>query len=69
MALSVEEQAAGAVDVILKDGGTLRLRPPSAADEDAVLAFLEGLSERSLVWSGGSISSSQLPIMSKSGFW
>ena len=48
MALSVEEQAAGAVDVILKDGGTLRLRPPAAADEDAVLAFLAGLSERSL---------------------
>ncbi len=48
MALSVEERAAGAVDVILKDGGTLRLRPLSAADEDAVLAFLEGLSERSL---------------------
>ena len=48
MALSVEEQAAGAVDVILKDGGTLRLRPPAAADEEAVLAFLAGLSERSL---------------------
>ena len=48
MALSVEEQAAGAVDVILKDGGTLRLRPPSAADQDAVLAFLAGLSDRSL---------------------
>jgi acetyl coenzyme A synthetase (ADP forming)-like protein len=48
LALSVEEQAAGAVDVILKDGGTLRLRPPTAADEDAVLAFLEGLSDRSL---------------------
>ena len=46
MALSVEEQAA--VDVILKDGGTLRLRPPVAADEEAVLAFLAGLSERSL---------------------
>ncbi len=48
LALSVEEQAAGAVDVILKDGGTLRLRPPSAADEDGVLAFLAALSERSL---------------------
>ena len=44
----VEEQAVGAVDVILKDGGTLRLRPPAAADEEAVLAFLAGLSERSL---------------------
>jgi acetate---CoA ligase (ADP-forming) len=48
LALSVEEQAAGAVDVILKDGGTLRLRPPSAADEDAVVAFFSGLNERSL---------------------
>jgi acetate---CoA ligase (ADP-forming) len=48
LALSVEEQAAGAVDVILKDGGTLRLRPPSAADEDAVVAFFSGLHERSL---------------------
>jgi acetate---CoA ligase (ADP-forming) len=44
----VEEQAAGAVDVILKDGGTLRLRPPSSADADAVLEFLQGLSDRSL---------------------
>jgi acetyl coenzyme A synthetase (ADP forming)-like protein len=48
LAPSAEQQAAGAVDVILKDGGTLRLRPPVAADVDAVLAFLEGLSERSL---------------------
>src|SRR3954447_6719307 len=47
LALSVEEQAAGAVDVILRDGGTLRLRPPAAADADAVLRFLEELSERS----------------------
>jgi acetyl coenzyme A synthetase (ADP forming)-like protein len=48
LASSVEETAAGAVDVILKDGGTLRLRPPAAADADAVLEFLRGLSERSL---------------------
>src|SRR3954453_13927565 len=47
LALSVGEQAAGAVDVILRDGGTLRLRPPAAADADAVLRFLEELSERS----------------------
>jgi len=46
--LSVEGQAAGAVDVILKDGGTLRLRPPAADDAEAVLAFLQGLSERTL---------------------
>jgi acetyl coenzyme A synthetase (ADP forming)-like protein len=48
LAPTAEQQAAGAVDVILKDGGTLRLRPPTAADADAVLAFLERLSERSL---------------------
>ena len=48
LAPSVEEAAAGAVDVILKDGGTLRLRPPTAADEGAVLEFLRGLSERTL---------------------
>ena len=46
--LSVGGQAAGAVDVILKDGGTLRLRPPAAGDAGAVLAFLQGLSERTL---------------------
>jgi acetate---CoA ligase (ADP-forming) len=34
-------------DVILRHGGTLRLRPPVAADADAVLAFLAGLSEQS----------------------
>ncbi|HSC48706.1 MAG TPA: GNAT family N-acetyltransferase [Gaiellaceae bacterium] len=45
MATTTTEQ--GAVDVILKDGGTLRLRPPAGADAGAVLAFLEGLSERS----------------------
>jgi acetyl coenzyme A synthetase (ADP forming)-like protein len=46
--LNVGDRAAGAVDVILKDGGTLRLRPPGAGDADAVLAFLQGLSERTL---------------------
>jgi acetyl coenzyme A synthetase (ADP forming)-like protein len=39
---------AGAVDVILRDGGTLRLRPPRAADAEALVAFFAGLSERSL---------------------
>jgi acetate---CoA ligase (ADP-forming) len=47
LASRVEDQAAGAVDVIVKDGGTLRLRPPASADEDAVLEFLQGLSDRS----------------------
>jgi acetyl coenzyme A synthetase (ADP forming)-like protein len=36
-----------ATDVILRDGSTLRLRPPSAADADGLLAFFTGLSERS----------------------
>ena len=35
------------VDVILRDGSTLRLRPPSAADADALVAFFERLSPRS----------------------
>jgi acetate---CoA ligase (ADP-forming) len=48
LASSVEEHAAGAVDVILRDGGTLRLRPPVRGDSGAVLEFLRSLSERSL---------------------
>jgi acetyl coenzyme A synthetase (ADP forming)-like protein len=35
-------------DVILRDGSTLRLRPPGAADRDAVVAFFEALSPESL---------------------
>ncbi|HEY3071001.1 MAG TPA: GNAT family N-acetyltransferase [Gaiellaceae bacterium] len=35
-------------DVILREGRTLRLRPPTAADADSVLALFERLSERSL---------------------
>ena len=38
----------GFVDVILRDGGTLRLRPPEAADASALTDFFAGLSERSL---------------------
>jgi acetate---CoA ligase (ADP-forming) len=36
-----------ATDVILRDGSTLRLRPPLAEDADAMLEFFESLSERS----------------------
>ena len=35
-------------DVILRDGRTLRLRPPGRDDAEALLAFFGGLSERSL---------------------
>ena len=35
------------VDVILRDGGTLRLRAPRREDADAVLAFFRGLSRES----------------------
>ena len=40
--------AEDAVDVILRDGTTLRLRPPTAEDAGALLAFFGGLSEESL---------------------
>ncbi|HSC91917.1 MAG TPA: GNAT family N-acetyltransferase [Gaiellaceae bacterium] len=39
---------ADVVDVILRDGSTLRLRPPGRDDGDALLAFFSSLSERSL---------------------
>src|SRR5947199_3474148 len=35
-------------DVILRDGSTLRLRPPANVDADRLLAFYQGLSEQSL---------------------
>jgi acetyl coenzyme A synthetase (ADP forming)-like protein len=39
---------ADVVDVILRDGSTLRLRPPTRADADAILDFFRSLSEQSL---------------------
>ena len=42
LASSLDQAVAEAVDVILRDGGTLRLRPPLAADADALLAFFDG---------------------------
>jgi succinyl-CoA synthetase alpha subunit/GNAT superfamily N-acetyltransferase len=39
--------ASDAVDGILMDGGTLRLRPPEASDGDGLLEFFVGLSEQS----------------------
>jgi acetate---CoA ligase (ADP-forming) len=38
----------GPVDVILRDGRSLRLRPPRREDAEALLAFFTGLSPRSL---------------------
>jgi acetyl coenzyme A synthetase (ADP forming)-like protein len=35
-------------DVVLRDGSTMRLRPPTAADAGELLAFFQGLSDRSL---------------------
>ncbi len=37
-------------DVILRDGGTLRLRPPVAADEERLVQFLSDLSVQSLYY-------------------
>jgi acetyl coenzyme A synthetase (ADP forming)-like protein len=39
-----------ALDVILREGTTLRLRAPTAADEPALVEFLGGLSEESLYY-------------------
>ena len=39
--------SAAAVDVILRDGSTLRLRAPAQDDAGALVAFFTGLSERS----------------------
>jgi len=36
------------IDVILRDGGTLRLRPPGSGDADRVLTFFSELSDESL---------------------
>ena len=39
-----------ALDVILRDGTALRLRPPRAGDEEALIEFLSGLSQQSLYY-------------------
>jgi len=46
-AATTEHRRAAAVDVILRDGSTLRLRAPAHDDADALAAFFAGLSERS----------------------
>ena len=47
---STTSGAPEALDVILRDGTTLRLRPPRVEDEKALLEFLDGLSEQSLYY-------------------
>jgi acetyl coenzyme A synthetase (ADP forming)-like protein len=47
MSASMVQVAREAVDVILRDGGTLRLRAPGADDAEGVLAFFSDLSDRS----------------------
>src|ERR671919_516038 len=44
----IKAMKAGAGDVILRDGTTLRLGPPRRRDADALLEFFGSLSERSL---------------------
>ena len=46
--VDMTQTAGAAVDVILRDGGTLRLRSPSDADSDAVVGFFDRLSPESL---------------------
>src|SRR5688500_13342359 len=45
---AVSTAAGESVDVILRDGGTLRLRPPTSADSEALLEFYRALSSQSL---------------------
>jgi hypothetical protein len=42
------ELTASATDVILRNGSTLRLRPPTLADRTALVAFLTALSPESM---------------------
>jgi acetate---CoA ligase (ADP-forming) len=46
-AATTDHRTAAAVDVILRDGSTLRLRAPARDDAGALAAFFTGLSERS----------------------
>ena len=46
--VTVSATTAGVRDVVLRDGSTLRLRPPVRGDADAVGAFLSALSPESL---------------------
>jgi len=48
MVRAMATAAGDSVDVILRDGGTLRLRPPGREDADALLDFFRALSQQSL---------------------
>ena len=47
MSATTDERKSGAVDVILRDGSTLRLRAPVRNDAGALASFFAALSERS----------------------
>ena len=47
MASSLEQSVAEAADVVLRDGGTLRLRPPLSTDARRPARFFKGLSDQS----------------------
>jgi acetyl coenzyme A synthetase (ADP forming)-like protein len=47
---STSSASPDALDVILRDGSTLRLRAPRAEDSAALIEFLDGLSEQSLYY-------------------
>jgi acetyl coenzyme A synthetase (ADP forming)-like protein len=44
----MDASAQAVSDVVLRDGSTMRFRPPGVADADALLDFFRGLSDRSL---------------------
>jgi acetate---CoA ligase (ADP-forming) len=48
LSVTSNHPSAAAVDVILRDGSTLRLRSPAREDGDSLAAFFGGLSEHSL---------------------
>ncbi|MDX6473446.1 MAG: hypothetical protein QOK22_2262 [Gaiellaceae bacterium] len=48
MSALLSTRTTAAVDVILRDGSTLRLRAPARSDADALVAFFERLSKQSL---------------------
>jgi acetyl coenzyme A synthetase (ADP forming)-like protein len=48
MTTAIELQTNPVSDVVLRDGSTMRFRPPEQADAPALLEFFRGLSDRSL---------------------